>query len=61
MKLTDQKMPTEQDMVWLKANPEGVKQIYLVGLTEGAKMKWPEMLFWICLIVWLMNLATGGV
>ena len=31
------------------------------GMREGASMKWPEMLFWMCLIVWLMNLATGGV
>lgn len=53
--------PNEQDKLWLKANPEGVEAIYRVGMEKGAEMRWPEMLFWICLVMFLFNLAVGGV
>ena len=54
-------MPTEKDIRWMEQNKEGVFQIFREGYREGSKMRWPEMVFWMALIVWLFNLAIGGV
>ena len=35
-------------------------EVFKDGYREGSKMRWPEMVFWMALIVWLFNLAMGG-
>lgn len=52
--------PTSEDIAWMKRNPDGVIGIYEAGKREGAAMRFPEMLFWICLVAWLMSQAVGS-
>lgn len=49
-----------EQIEWLKANPEAGFAIFKDGYKEGAAMKWPEMVFWMGLILFLFNLAVGG-
>ena len=51
--------PTSEDIAWMKRNPDGVVGIYEAGKREGAAMRWPELLFWICLVAWLMSQAVA--
>ena len=49
-----------QQAEWLMNNEEVGFAIFKDGYKEGAKMRWPEMMFWIGLVIFLMNLAVGG-
>ena len=50
-----------QQAEWLMANEEVGFAIFSDGYREGAKMGFPEMIFWMALIAFLFNLAVGGV
>lgn len=52
--------PTRKDIEWMNQNKEGVFQIWCAGYEQGASMRWPEMVFWIALVMFLLNLAMGG-
>ena len=51
----------KQQAEWLMQNEEVGFAIFKDGYKEGAKMRWPEMVFWMALIAFLFNLAVGGV
>ena len=51
----------KQQAEWLIKNEEVGFAIFKDGYKEGSKMRWPEMIFWMALIAFLMNLAVGGV
>ena len=49
-----------QQAEWLMQNEEVGYEIYRQGYERGSRMRWPEMMFWIGLVIFLMNLAVGG-
>ena len=51
----------KQQAEWLMANEEVGFAIFKDGYKEGSKMRWPEMVFWVALVMFLLNLAVGGV
>lgn len=46
------KIDKEQESIMFALWQEGYK--------SGAAMRWPEMVFWIALVMFLLNLAVGG-
>ena len=45
---------------YTKDERECAEALFIIGVREGAKMRWHEMMFWIGLVIFLMNLAVGG-
>ena len=51
---------TRQQIAWLLDNEQVGYEIYKQGYERGKRMRWPEMVFWMCLVAWLMSQAVGG-